>query len=493
MSPLAATLWFGEGLPGGTASALVDLLQARWPEVSWQVAPARHDAGVFSEPVLAVLAPGDAAPPADPAELGVVWWPSAGAVDGEVPPAVAASLRAQAGRLLAVRQGLPPARAQALPTRVSRAELLRVPRARPLPLRAIPRIDAAPCVHPRGCTLCTAECPAAAITFETGAGGPRIDPAACTECGACVAACPTGSLQSASCADQQWQGTVAETADDPAAAPITVSCALDQEAPRRVGTRVEVACLGELGWSPLAALAVNGLVDQVQLVCADRSCPRRPAAARAEDRWQRIRELVEPSTPDGSSGETTAGVGPDRRPTPASPVSNRAWRWPATIGALRGATRSTPVEILRRPADPPLGYRVRVEPTAAETCTLCEGCVNVCPTRALHVDKDPRTTLRRLRWDAARCIGCDACVPACGTHVLRVEPDRSATALWADEPLTLFEDEVLRCAGCGIPLESAAFVMHITTTLRARGFGDDELGHLLYCQVCKDRQLFAGR
>ena len=493
MSASATTLWLGEGLPEGSGSALVALLHARWPEVSWQVAPARRDAGVFSEPVLAVLAEGDAAPPADPAELGVVRWPSAGVVDGEVPPGVAAALRAQAGRLLAERQGLPPARSQALPTRMSRADLLRVPRARPLPLRAIPRIDAAPCVHPRGCTLCTQACPAAAITFEAGPGGPRIDPAACTECGACVAACPTGTLQSATCADQQWQGIVAEAADDPAAAPITVSCGLDREAPRRLGTRVEVACLGELGWFPLAALAANGLADQVQLVCPDTSCPRRPAAAQAEDRWRRVRDLVGPSAPEGSSGETAPGAGDDRPAWTHAPANARAWRWPAAIGALREATRSTPLEILRRPADPPLGYRVRVEPSATETCTLCEGCVNVCPTRALHVDKDPRTTLRRLRWDATRCIGCNACIPACGTHVLRVEPDRSATAVWAHEPLNLFEDEVLRCAGCGMPLESAAFVTHIRTTLLERGFGEDELGHLLYCQVCKDRQLFADR
>jgi len=59
--------------------------------------------------------------------------------------------------------------------------------------------------------------------------------------------------------------------------------------------------------------------------------------------------------------------------------------------------------------------------------------------------------------------------------------------------MTLFEDEVLRCAGCGIPLESAAFVWHIRTTLQARGFKDEELGHLLYCTACKDRQMFEGR
>ncbi len=486
----SATIWLGEGLPPRTGPALVALMNARWPEVSWQVTPACRDAGVFSEPVLAVLAEGDASPPADPAELGVVRWPSAEVVDGSLPLEVAAGLRVQAGRLLAERQGLPPARAQALPTRLSRAELLRLPRARPLPLRAIPRTDAAPSAHSWGCTLCAEACPVDAITFETGADGPRIDPVACIECGACVAACPTGTLQSAHCADQQWLGWSGDAADDPAVTLITVSCALDREAPRRAGTRVEVACLGELGWFPFAALAVKGLADHVQLVCADTLCPLCPAATQAEKRWQRIRDLVETSVPEGSSGETAPRTSPDRQANAHLTADSLAWRWLAAIGTLRQMTRSTPAEILRRPADPPLGYRIRVEATAAETCTLCEGCVNVCPTRTLHVAKDPRSTQRRLQWDAMRCIGCEACVPACGTHVLRVEPDRSATALWADEPLTLFEDEVLRCEGCGIPLETAAFVTRIRTTLLDRGFHEEELSHLCYCQVCKDHELF---
>lgn len=48
------------------------------------------------------------------------------------------------------------------------------------------------------CRLCEESCEARAIRFRPALGGyslPEIDEAACTGCGACLAACPTGTIE----------------------------------------------------------------------------------------------------------------------------------------------------------------------------------------------------------------------------------------------------------------------------------------------------------
>ena len=48
------------------------------------------------------------------------------------------------------------------------------------------------------CRACEERCAERAIRFELRTGGraaPRIDPAACTGCGACAGACPVGAIE----------------------------------------------------------------------------------------------------------------------------------------------------------------------------------------------------------------------------------------------------------------------------------------------------------
>jgi ferredoxin len=178
----------------------------------------------------------------------------------------------------------------------------------------------------------------------------------------------------------------------------------------------------------------------------------------------------------------------DLRDTGAMRVT---WRWPALIQAVRAVTQGISEVILQQPDDPPMGFRVALKSVDDRTCTLCEGCVNQCPSQALQVEKTPYGEMRRLRVNTSRCLGCGACVAACSEQVLAVEPDQSMMAVTTTEWTTLFADEVLRCRGCGAPLESAAFIHHVASTLQQHGFDPDALHHLQWCPACKDRQLFA--
>ena len=65
------------------------------------------------------------------------------------------------------------------------------------PVRALPvvELDATACLAARGvvCVICVARCPERAIAGGVG-GGIRVDPSACTGCGACLPACPVDAL-----------------------------------------------------------------------------------------------------------------------------------------------------------------------------------------------------------------------------------------------------------------------------------------------------------
>lgn len=480
------TLWLGSHVPSAVQAAVITEATQQWPDIAWQIEQAHEVHGVWPGPTLAVLAPDDPLPPLDPADGAVVWVLEHEANPGR-PLVLASTLRAHIGRLIAPRQGEPPSRAYVLPTHLSRAALLRLPRPEPQPLPRVPRVSADGCLHAQGCRACTAVCRSEALSFS--AQAPVIQADRCQQCGACVAACPTGSLQSATVGDKQWRGLIdgLRTAESPVS--LTLECVPVSESPAP-GVHLTVGCIGELGWAPLWAWAAAGLpAEQLILSCPDHQCPQRPAAAATQARWDRIRRLVAQS--GGPKGEDSADDEVMRLAPVHGPIDPETARWPELVQAVRMATQGISVDVLRQPDKPPLGYRVTLTSTEDRTCTLCEGCVNRCAPQALRVEKNlPRGT-RRLRVEASRCLGCGACVAACSEQVLAVEPDQSMMAVTTTEWTTLFADEVLRCLGCGAPLESAPFIHHVASTLRQHGFDAESLRHLQYCPGCKDQQLFA--
>ena len=144
------TLWLGSHVPSAVQETVIAEATQQWPDIAWQIEQAHEVHGVWPGPTLALLAPDDPLPPLDPAEGAVVW-----ILEHEASPsrplALASTLRAHIGRLIAPRQGEPPPRAYVLPTHLSRAALLRLPRPVPQPLPRVPRVSADGCLHAQGC------------------------------------------------------------------------------------------------------------------------------------------------------------------------------------------------------------------------------------------------------------------------------------------------------------------------------------------------------
>lgn len=467
-------VWRGPNVAASAAQDVLRYLRQEWPDTQWFIKTSPDNAQVGQAPTVVLLTEHDHPPTLDPAGGGIIWWnPQGEEEQGKLTLECRAVLRAQIERLRVARLDTPPTRTYAFTTRMSRADLLRIPRAQAQPLPYIPWITTGQCLKDSGCTECVKVCPAKALSFSS--GEPEIQGDHCQECGACVAACPSGSLQSATLSDGQWQTLIREIESSAIPLSLTIQCRQEPYRPSS-GVTLTVGCLGELGWPVLWALASLG--EQVVMTCPHHSCPTREAAAMMEARWERIHRLMAHESPHAINPLV---------PTEEFPTALR-WSW--LIETIRTATRSLPEAALSLPDAPPLGYQVTMTSGAEHACTLCEGCVNRCPSGALSVEKDWGGT-RRLQVTSSRCLGCLACETACSEHVLAVHADHSMTAITSTQRTTLFEDTVLRCLGCGAALESAVFLHHIEVTLAAQGFPPDALRHLQLCPSCKDRQLFS--
>jgi ferredoxin len=83
---------------------------------------------------------------------------------------------------------------------------------------------------------------------------------------------------------------------------------------------------------------------------------------------------------------------------------------------------------------------------AADGCTMCRSCVNVCPTHAFSLDENSQS----LQFKHVSCVACGLCEKVCPESVitLRHEILFEQSAL---EYQTLVQDRMVSCAKCGKP------------------------------------------
>lgn len=426
-------------------------LTARWPEISLRplrLPLPRRDAR--DGPLLAVLTPGATPPPGDPGELAVVRCDATQATPAE---SLLLQIDLEVGRIGAERSGQGPQRDVSPPPReVTRRALLQIPLPIGHPLPAVPWSEAELCLHQKSCDHCKTACPVGAIAFESGSAAIRQD--ICTGCGACIAECPTGALTSPYLSDSQW--LVALDVWAQAGGTLAVHCPRAPELDVDDAPALPVACIGEVGVHHLAtALAKVGRLPD--LLCPDGSCPLRPQAEEALRRHDLMRNLQrDPGTEDA----VVAGASRGER----------------LVRALRRLRLIS--DVLE---DASVGLTLRVKDGDTH-CTLCSGCVNTCPTRALVIEDGPDAGI--LRLDAALCAGCGACAEICPEDVLEVH-HTGLTDLLA--PIDLVHEAKAGCKGCGAAYETPSFVAALRERMHAAGFSGVLMDRLEYCPECRAR------
>ncbi|MEH8218369.1 4Fe-4S dicluster domain-containing protein [Aeromonas veronii] len=121
-------------------------------------------------------------------------------------------------------------------------------------------------------------------------------------------------------------------------------------------------------------------------------------------------------------------------------------------------------------------------------CTLCMGCVAVCPSRALHaVGHAPG-----LNFIEQDCIQCGMCEKACPEQAIVLMPRLQPVPEARRAVQSLKAEEAACCIRCSKPFAPASMVRRIQQKLAGHShFQNEAAQRLLMCEDCRVKDVFA--
>ncbi|MDM5131811.1 4Fe-4S binding protein [Aeromonas piscicola] len=121
-------------------------------------------------------------------------------------------------------------------------------------------------------------------------------------------------------------------------------------------------------------------------------------------------------------------------------------------------------------------------------CTLCMGCVAVCPSRALHaVGHTPG-----LNFIEQDCIQCGMCEKACPEQAIVLTPRLQPVPEARRAVQSLKAEEAACCIRCGKPFAPASMIRRIQQKLAGHShFQNEAAQRLLMCEDCRVKDVFA--
>ncbi len=348
-----------------------------------------------------------------------------------------------------------------------------------------------------GCSRCLDVCPTDALKPVN--GRIQIDPHLCQGFGSCASACPTGAIA--------YHQPDANTSGDYLFRLLKHYREAGGEAPRlliageneREWVEAELARL-PANWLPVRVeeSASLGIESWFAALAYGASSVR---IALGDDAPASVRALVERELASATVLLAGAGLAADRIALFDTDAGEPVSGLPAVAlleKPLKGDKRENLFaafdalwqanEGSREPLAVPHGAPYGSVALKESDCTLCMGCVAVCPSRALHaVGHTPG-----LNFIEQDCIQCGMCEKACPEQAIvlvpRLQPEPEARRAVQ----SLKAEEAACCIRCSKPFAPASMIRRIQQKLAGHShFQNEAAQRLLMCEDCRVKDVFA--
>lgn len=335
-----------------------------------------------------------------------------------------------------------------------------------------------------GCSVCVDNCAYGAITG--GSKGIRIDYQLCTECGKCVAVCPTGAMQHGQLTDSAFIEFFS-TYSLPAGANVVLG---DEEQlhelwwKRSTETRHDAVFIGHPVQGAIAPLHLLYLIGQGagNIVVLDSGAGQLKKVVDQVNATAAIFfnkdcavQLVAPEMFSELNFQAGQPVSPERHQNPT--LLNRRKKIAELL--LQFSQHGAKSVELQWDVHGPYATLLCDD----QKCTQCFACLNECKLQALKAGAGAMS----LTVDRSLCVGCGSCTSVCPEDALAVKGNVIINDdFFTDKEISKTEPVV--CLECGKEFGTRKSFDKVMAVLRSRNMIDK--GYFEYCADCRVVKMF---
>ncbi|HKM75297.1 MAG TPA: 4Fe-4S binding protein [Candidatus Bathyarchaeia archaeon] len=332
-------------------------------------------------------------------------------------------------------------------------------------LNDLPIVSTDSCEAKFGCSKCVDACPSpGALKIEN--DSVTVSNEYCIRCGLCAGVCPVAAIQIPRLSEDAYQGLL--NAIKHSSAPtkaLAITCDERNITPRPWMDIEEVPGIGVMGVRQIAIAAAS--IDVLIVHCGDGQCAAKENAKHALNLISSLSGTDGPILAYMEGNVDSAKLDVMIKSAQPCDKTFRAMEspWKDYVNSLNALSRGQTLAA-------GLGLTNMI---IAESCTLCNACVESCPHQALAIEQE------NLNFTSEECTGCGLCAKICPEHSITLSqmsgPIKLATR-------TVYRDEMIKCARCNTPYVSAKMFRKVCAMLP----GSEEVIKL--CPKCRQTEIY---